>query len=273
MIVAAIREITLSGRSGRIVEMGEGPSIVLLASQLVRLQPYRPLFLHLAEHFHVTALELPGCGGASRLDRGWSCGQYAQWLAEFLQQRQFHRPLLIAHSTSCGAAMVLAARHPDLLAGLILAGSIGVPRAFLPILLGRALDAFIEWRLSLSRWYDLLHTALFHSKNFFHQIRIAASDNLSTSAKRITIPTLLAHGRRDHTVPLSSARALHHLIPNSRLNISPTGSHDWLITHSDEFTTMTRLFARDIGILDNAQLRLTRPDHLIPSPLHWPVPQ
>src|ERR1051325_10843616 len=147
--------MNVCGETGRFLQLGEGLPLVLVASQLVRIQPYRPIFHRLAENFQVTVLELPGCGGASRLSRGWSCDQYARWLAQFIQQAQLHRPVLIAHSTSSAAAMLAAAQNPQLLSGLILTGSIGIPRAFLPILLGRALDAFIEWRLSLLRWFDI----------------------------------------------------------------------------------------------------------------------
>jgi pimeloyl-ACP methyl ester carboxylesterase len=260
-----IQEATICGHRGRFLQLGQGPSVLLVASQLVRIQPYRPLFLRLAERFHVTVLELPGCGGASKLGDGWNCEDYAHWLRQFLEQERLHRPVVIAHSTSSGAAIRLAARNPHLLSGLILTGSIGIPRSFLSILLGRALDAFIEWRLSLSRWFDIAHTALFHTQNFFHQIRIAAGDDLTQTARRITIPTLLAHGRRDHTVPLSSANTLHQLIPNSQLYISPAGSHDWLITHPGEFTDMTRSFASSIESDAIAVERFT------PSPLRSPI--
>src|SRR5438045_2896933 len=238
-----VRERTIEGHTGRYLQLGQGPPVLLVASQLVRIQPYRPLFLRLAEHFEITVLELPGSGGASKLRRGWSCRQYAQWLAQFLEQEEIRRPILIAHSTSCGAAIELAAENPHLLSGLILTGSIGIPRNILAIILGRLLDAFIEWRLSLTRWFDIIHTLLFHMRNFFHQIGVAAGDDLRESAARVTVPTLLAHGRLDHTVPLSSAFALHQIIPSARLYISPTGSHDWLITNPDEFAAMTQSFA------------------------------
>jgi pimeloyl-ACP methyl ester carboxylesterase len=272
--VAEIREVSISGYTGRFMQRGDGPAVLLIASQLVRINPYRPLFLRLSEHLRVTVLELPGCGGASTLRRGWSCEQYADWLEKFVEEEQIKQPLLIAHSTSCGAAMLVAAGKPDLVGGLILCGSIGIARPVLSVLLGRLLDGVIEWRLSLRRWFDVVHTSIFHTRNFFHQIRIAATHDLTQTASRIKVPALLAHGRRDHSVPLSSAQALHELIPQSRLYISPTGSHDWLITHPNEFAAMTRSFAESIGSrFANPESTAVSSDPLSPSPLRWPVPQ
>src|SRR5215212_716196 len=93
-----IRERSIGGDVGRFVQLGDGQPLVLVASQPIRIQPYYPLLLRLAEHFQVTLLELPGCGGASKL-RGWSCERYANWLIPFLEEEQIERPLLVAHST------------------------------------------------------------------------------------------------------------------------------------------------------------------------------
>src|SRR3954463_13799980 len=109
-----IQSIEIAGHTGRFLRLGHGDPLLLVASQLVRIQPYRPLFLRLAEHFSVTVLELPGSGGASKLRKGWNCQDYANWLEAFLE-REPAQPLLIAHSTSCGAAISLAAHHPHLL--------------------------------------------------------------------------------------------------------------------------------------------------------------
>jgi len=267
-----IRERSIGGNVGRFIQRGDGSPLVLVASQLVRIQPYYPVLLRLADHFQVTLLELPGCGGGSKL-RGWSCEQYAIWLSRFLEEEQIERPLLVAHSTSCGAAIVLGAEGPNLISGMILTGSIGIPRPILAILLGRAIDGLLEWSLSLRRWIDIAHTAIFHTKNFFHQIRIAASHDLRENAKRVAVPTLLAHGRRDHTIPLSSAATLHQLIPNSHLYISPTGSHDWLITNPDEFTEMTKSFASTLGTASSLHVFTSSRFRLTPSPHHSPTPR
>src|SRR4051812_20438729 len=96
-MTAGIEEIKIAGYTGRYMQLGHGQPLLLLASQLVRIQPYRPLFLRLAELFRVTVLELPGSGGASRLHHGWNCEDYAIWLEQFLEQ-EGQSPLLVAHS-------------------------------------------------------------------------------------------------------------------------------------------------------------------------------
>src|SRR5688572_30655574 len=95
-----IESIELLGHTGRFIDVGQGPPVVLLASQLVRIQSYRALFTRLAPHFRVTVLEMPGCGGASTLPTPWGVEPYTRWLAAFLEHQQLDRPLLVAHSTS-----------------------------------------------------------------------------------------------------------------------------------------------------------------------------
>jgi pimeloyl-ACP methyl ester carboxylesterase len=243
-----IQSIQLLGHTGRFIDVGQGPPVVLVASQLVRIQSYGALVISLAPNFRVLVLEMPGCGGASKLKTPWGVEPYARWLAAFLEHQQLDRPLLIAHSTSGAAALILGALYPHLVSGLVLEGTIGIPRHILPILLGRALDGLIEISLSLRRWHDVIYNVLFHTRNFFEQVRLAAQEDLTGYAPQIRIPVLLAHGRRDHTVPLSAAQTLHRLMPNSELFISPTGSHDWLITNPDEFTAMTQSFSSVLAL-------------------------
>jgi pimeloyl-ACP methyl ester carboxylesterase len=277
-----IQSLTLSGNTGRFLEVGDGSPALVVASQLVRIQSYRALYTRLANHFRVTVLEMPGCGGASKLRKPWGVEPYTHWLAEFIQHQQLNRPLLIAHSTSGAAALMLSALSAHLVSALVLEGSIGIPRPILPILLGRALDGVIEISLSLRRWHDVIHNVLFHTRNFFEQVRLAAQEDLTRYARQIEIPVLLAHGRRDHTVPLSAAHTLHRLIPHSDLYIAPTGSHDWLITNPEEFTATVLSFRASAKQHDHHNnsaipLRLcasaVNPPPPTPSPLHSPTPQ
>jgi pimeloyl-ACP methyl ester carboxylesterase len=49
------------------------------------------------------------------------------------------------------------------------------------------------------------------------------------------VPTLLAWGEHDHTMPPDCAWRLARRLPRAQVHIGP-GSHDWLIARPDAFT-------------------------------------
>jgi pimeloyl-ACP methyl ester carboxylesterase len=110
------------------------------------------------------------------------------------------------------------------------------------VLLGRALDGILEPGLSLTGWHHLVYNALAHTRNFFGQIRASIVRDLRAYAPRVTVPTLVAWGARDHTIPPHSAEVLRALLANPRAYTSPTGSHDWIITNPAEFAAAVGAF-------------------------------
>ena len=52
--------------------------------------------------------------------------------------------------------------------------------------------------------------------------------------QKLELPTLILHGDNDQLAPVSIARYLHELIPNSRLVEFAGGSHMLPVTHAAE---------------------------------------
>ena len=241
------RPVEVGGCRGSLIEAGEGPPLVLLATMLVRSRPYAPVIRRLARHFHVYAVDMPGCGRASRLRETWGFERYAAWADRLLDQLRLEQVTLVGHSNSAGTELVMGALYPDRLARIVLADTVGgdaSPSSF-RVLLGRALDAFLEPWLSLTGWHHLFYNALLHTRSFFGQVRLSIETDLRPYAPRVTLPVLLAWGARDHTMPLRCAHALESLLPNASLHVAPTGSHDWIITHAAEFGAVVDEWAKN----------------------------
>jgi pimeloyl-ACP methyl ester carboxylesterase len=111
------------------------------------------------------------------------------------------------------------------------------------VLLGRWVDAMLELRLSLTGWHHLFYNLLLHTRNFLGQIDASIRQDLRPYARRVAVPTLVAWGARDHTMPPRCARVLEKLLPRPHVHVAPTGSHDWIITHPDEFAEAVASFA------------------------------
>jgi pimeloyl-ACP methyl ester carboxylesterase len=218
---------------------------VLLATTLVRSRPYAPVIRRLAERFHVYAVDMPGCGRGSRLSRTWGFEQYARWADRLLDRLGLEQVTLVGHSNSAGAALVVGAVCPGRVRRIVLADGVGADESpsYFRVLLGRALDAFLEPWLSLTGWHHLFYNLLFHTRNFLGQIKASIKTDLRPYARRVTVPTLIAWGAHDHTMPPRCADVLQKLLPRPSLHVSPTGSHDWIITHPDEFAAAVSAFA------------------------------
>jgi pimeloyl-ACP methyl ester carboxylesterase len=145
--------------------------------------------------------------------------------------------ILIGHSNSGGVALSLAATHPNRIAGLVLVDAIGADQlhSVTRVVLARGLDGLLELKLTISALHHVALNLLRHTRTFLHQVKVAARADLTGSAARVAVPTLVAWGRWDFTMPLRCARLMHAQIPHSALYVSATGSHEWLVTNSREF--------------------------------------
>ncbi|MFL5358462.1 alpha/beta fold hydrolase [Archangium sp.] len=238
------RWVEVEGVRARVLEAGEGPVLLLLASMLVRGRTYLPLIRRLARHFRVLTVELPGSGRSARVRRPWTLSAYARWTARFVEQLRLGRVLLVGHSNSGGVALLMAARYGASVDRLVLADTIGArrKRSIPRVVAARMLDGLLELGLDLRAWWHILYNVLRHPRSFFHQVKVGSLAALLHRAPRVRMPTLLAWGHRDHTMPLSCAERLLTLLPRARLYIG-AGSHDWLVTDSREFTRAVLEFA------------------------------
>ncbi len=232
------RQARVLGARGSWLEAGRGEPVVVLASMLVRAQTYLPLLRELARHRRVLVVELPGSGASSRVALPWSIERYAAWVSALLQELDLTAVTLIGHSSSGAVALRLGACEPRL-ARLILVGSIGAraQRGVARVTAARLLDALKEPGLSLRAWWHFGHNLTGHTRSFLCQVKLAGHAWHLDDARRVRVPTLLAWGRLDRTMPLDCGRRFLACIPGSSLVVGP-GSHDWLITRARHFARL-----------------------------------
>jgi pimeloyl-ACP methyl ester carboxylesterase len=221
-----------------VIESGSGPPLVLLPSILVLARSYDRVAEELGRHFRVHRPVFPGSGRGAKLARPWTFQEYAEWILALLDRLALQRVPVIGHSNSGPVALFLALNHPERISHLILTDTIGADRSrsLLRVFAGRAIDAALEYRLTLSAFHHIVYNAIFHTRNFYNQVLLSARTDITGVARELRVPTLLMWGRRDHTMPLRCGELLERSIPSSRLHVSPGGSHDWLITNAEEFT-------------------------------------
>ena len=238
---ARIFRVEVDGQRAYCSEIGEGPPIVLLASMVVLERTYRRTAQRLAEQYRVITVELPGSGRASKLTTLWSFEEYATWLEKLIGRLGLNRPpIIIGHSNSGAVALIFAVMFPERISKRVLVDSIGANavKSVARVVLARGIDGIIELKLTLSAFHHVVYNALFHTRSFLCQIKRAARSDLLEYASRLSVPTVIAWGRWDLTMPARCANALHRAAPDSRLYISRSGSHDWVVTNPSEFAEL-----------------------------------
>lgn len=102
---------------------GSEPAIVFLHQTACSAQSYDPLLAELALPNRLLALDTPGFGGSFDPE-GWpSLEDYAAWLLAALDALGAERFHLFGHHTGSGLAMLLAARHPERVLSVMMAGA------------------------------------------------------------------------------------------------------------------------------------------------------
>ena len=240
-----VRRVEVAGYTAHCHVAGEGPDLVLLASPLVRARTYRPLLWRLARHFRVTVVELPGSGRASKVERPWTVPEYAAWTADLVSALAPTRPWLMGHSDSGAVALLVAAWCPQRVRGLVMADSVGArrKRSVPRVVSARLLDGLLEPGLDVRAWWHMLSNVLKHTRGFFHRVRESSLVDVLTFAPWVSVPTLVAWGRHDHTMPPDCARRFAARLPQARLHLGP-GSHDAPITRPRSFARAVLDFTR-----------------------------
>jgi pimeloyl-ACP methyl ester carboxylesterase len=236
--------VEVNGVRGVYEATGDGPPLVLLASPVARAKTYRTTADCLARTFRVITVELPGSGWAGAVGKGWSVGQYAEWAAGFIAALGLNRPVVIGHSHSGPIGITLAVRHANAIGRLVLVDATGTgPHPVVRVFAAGVLDLALEIGIVLTRWHHVLGNLLLHPRNFVRQVRDALTVDVRADAARVTVPTLVAWGRRDHTLPSRHAAEYARCLPDARVYLSWRGSHDWLIARPDEFASAVSAFA------------------------------
>ena len=223
--------------------------VVIIASPLIVGRTYLPLAEKLSRDYLVKVIELLGSGDSSQLLRPISFEEHARHLELLFERLQLSGSIVVGHSNSGAPVIELAASRPDLVGGVVLADTIGIPphnKSLMKTFANRAFDSLLEPKVTVSGSLHLLKNAIVHTRNFFEQIRVSVKTDLVTRIAEVRAPVLIAWGKRDHTLPKSCAQVFASLLRQSFLYFSKQGSHDWLIERPGEFSSLLTTWEKSL---------------------------
>ena len=121
-----LRRVTLAGGLQlEYVEQGPrgGLPLVCLHGITDSWRSFEPLMAALPPDRHVIAISMRGHGGSDQWPRSYRLREFAADIAGFMQSLALPPALVMGHSMGSAVAMLLAAEHPQRVAGVVAAGA------------------------------------------------------------------------------------------------------------------------------------------------------
>jgi 2-hydroxy-6-oxonona-2,4-dienedioate hydrolase len=223
---------------------------------------FRHVMPELGSRYHVIAPDLPGFGRSRTLADVPSIDAYADFvcaLADALEVDRFH---LVGVSVGGTIAMAFAHRYPERVTKLVLQGPVyrgtDLPKRFrfLYDMLGRTGLIEVVPKTPIKWWFfvrrldfgrDTRHLSKDDRRQLGRDILRVPNEtlvevarqlltlDLTETARRICLPTLVMDGSEARLVPAKASRHLARLIPGAAWHLIDDAAHNLVLEKPDEF--------------------------------------
>lgn len=239
---------------------GTGPPVVLIHGMVNSSRHWRQVALRLADRYTVIAPDLIGHGDSATPRGDYSLGAHASSIRDLLAVLGIERASIVGHSLGGGVAMQFFYQFPQRTERLVLISSGGLGHEVSPLLrsatlpgvpallaaaahpklmagLRRAGDGMLRrgakqgvYLQAIARALRPLEepgarTAFLHTLRAvidLHGQRVSATDRLYLLDG---MPTLIVWGDRDNTIPADHGRAAHAAAPGSHFELLRGSAH------------------------------------------------
>jgi pimeloyl-ACP methyl ester carboxylesterase len=253
-------EVDLHGHRAVYRVAGSGPNLVLIHGMINSSKHWEAVAMRLADSYRVIAPDLIGHGEAATPRGDYSLGAHAASIRDLLTTIGVERATIVGHSLGGGVAMQFFYQFPQrterlalissgglgqevspLLRGAVLPGSAALlTLATRPQLVGALAGAGKRLRLRGNSFGILLQAVAralgplqedgsrrafletLRSVIDVHGQRVSARDRLYLLGE---MPTLIAWGERDRTIPIEHGLQARASIPNCRFETLPKAAH------------------------------------------------
>ncbi len=204
------------------------------------LQSFMPLAQSLSASARHCLVDFPGFGQSPVPEDAWGTEEYADALATFIKSQTDEKIIWVGHSFGCRVGLQLAARYPELIAGLCLIAGAGLPRKRplwhklyygARVYLFKSLKKLIPMGLSQEWLYKKFGSADYRNAGPLRQILVkVVNEDLSRIAEDIKCPVTLIYGANDTETPPDIGHRLSRIIPNSKMILMDGFDHYSILT-------------------------------------------
>ncbi len=200
-------------------QYGKGEEVVLLHGWGQNIEMMKPLGDHLADHYRITIIDLPGFGLSKEPVYAYTIFDYTETVHELLKELKISNPIMMGHSFGGRIAIVYASKYK--VNKLVLFGSPCVRHEY------KSFKQSIYKTLKKVKIFNPIvnimkkHVGSEDYRNatpLMREILVkTVNQDLSEYAKKIKCSTLLIWGDSDQAVPVSEAKELDDLLSDSAL--------------------------------------------------------
>lgn len=215
---------------------GDGDPLVLIGGLGADVNLHNELIAGLAGNRQVTAFDNRGAGRSDKPDEPYSIPLLALDALALMDALGIAQADLVGISMGGRIALQIVAEHPERVRKLVLvstsAAGTGRVRMSVPMRLMSLLLTLPGLRRKdpQPRYAHL------------RQRQAATTYDGTEQLPLIHAPTLIAHGRRDRSIPLARAEQLHSGIAGSQLSVFPGGHLFCFLTQRDAFLNRVNAF-------------------------------
>ncbi len=245
----------------------DSPIIVLVHGFIISSRYMVPVAEHLAPHFRVFALDLPGFGNSGEPGRALNIDELADSLARWMDVVGIQRAVLLGNSFGCQVIARFGVRHPERMERAVLVGPTVDHKTRTPIqqaallVLDAPLERIKVWALHVPDYFKA------GIRRILHTLRYTLDDRIEDFLPRMPVPTLVVRGSRDPVVPQRWAETLADLLPQGRLVVIPGGAHALNYSRPQDLTRLVRAF-----LADNQAREFEAREEPHPQPTAFPLP-
>jgi 3-oxoadipate enol-lactonase len=268
------RHIHIPTRLGslHVVLTGSGHPIVMWPSLLMDAALWDAQVAHFARNFLTIAVDPPGHGGSSRLERPFTFDECAGCVVDILDQLGLPRTHFIGNSWGAMIGGTLAAEFPDrvesavLMNGTASAAPLGqrlqyrtllmvirILGGIRPPLTGSVVRAFLGPTTERTRPQVVRRVVDVARRNdpasVAHAVRSVVIDRPDQRGRfaSITCPTLIVGGREDRTFPVPELEVMAKSIPGAELVVVDGAAHLAAAEIPDEVNRLVETFLTHRG--------------------------
>ena len=241
----------------RIVTMGSGDKpIVFLHGLFGTPEHWRFIMNDLCDDYRVVAPQLPVDKQPNQRWHGiQSIDELVDHVADLMVQLELPPVVLCGNSLGGLVSIEICLRHPDRVAGLVLAGSAGLyersltsgsrPKPSREFVRTVASDIFADPNLITDQMVDDWYEAVLDRDYVRFLLRVSRATRnrrLDDELKRLNLPTLIVWGREDKVTPPAVAESFRSQIDDAQLKFLDACGHAPNLEQPAAFTELLRQF-------------------------------
>ena len=231
--------------------MNSSKNLVFIHGWGVTAKIFDTVFYYLKDECNIYYFDLPGFGNTP-IEKAMTLKDYAEFVYEFLKEKNIKEPIIIGHSFGGAIAAKLSLIHPEFVSKLILVSASAIRQPCRKIMLIKKVADFIKPMLPEKIRKIILKVLKLDKTDYAHidspklkeTFKNIISEDLSHYLPTIKIPTLAIWGAKDTITPMEEGELIAKLIPNAKLSVIKNAGHFRFLEKPEEFTKLVKDFIK-----------------------------